>query len=400
MRTPQHASGLAALIRERVQAAEDAAVEGPSEASRAQAIEAIAQALKARRAAMRAARLRRAVGVAAAAAVLIVGGGFAASRALHPGAGSGTASTSAATENQVSLKEQGTGGEIQRADGSKGAFGSDVSLGQGSRVLASAGGTVHLAFATGTELDLSEKGTLEVAETGSTQAFKLERGSVSAHVAKLPQGKRFLVRTADAEVEVRGTRFTVTVAPPASCENGTSTRVAVQEGVVVVRGTNGEVTLRAGDSWPRCETSDAKPKESSAHVDTGPTRSGPATGASPSHEGPSTGPTAPVAALAPVTPVTQAPTLAPGSSLAEQNALFKSALADKAAGNDGAAVASFDKLLQRYPQSPLAESASTERLRLLAKQGSPRAKAAARDYLVRYPNGFAKGLAESLVASP
>jgi outer membrane protein assembly factor BamD (BamD/ComL family) len=63
-------------------------------------------------------------------------------------------------------------------------------------------------------------------------------------------------------------------------------------------------------------------------------------------------------------------------------------------------VASFDKLLQRYPQSPLAESASTERLRLLAKQGSPRAKAAARDYLVRYPNGFAKGLAESLVASP
>lgn len=388
MRTPQHASGLAALIRARVQAAEDAAVEGPSEASRAQAIEAIARALQARRAAMRAARLRRAVGMAAAAAVLLVGGGYAVKRAHHSD-GSGTASTSAGTENQVSLKEQGAGGEIQRADGSKGAFGNDVSLGQGSRVLASAGGTVHLAFATGTELDLSEKGTLEVAETGSTQAFKLERGSVSAHVAKLPQGKRFLVRTSDAEVEVRGTRFSVTVAPPASCENGTSTRVAVQEGVVVVRGTSGEVTLRAGDSWPRCETTDAsKPKETPPRVETGPAKS------------PSAAGTAATVAMAPVTSVMPAVTAAPASSLAEQNALFKNALADKAAGNDGAAVANFDKLLQRYPQSPLAESAATERLRLLAKQGSPRAKAAARDYLARYPNGFAKGLAESLVASP
>lgn len=395
MRTPQHASGLAALIRARVQAAEDAAVEGPSEASRAQAIEAIARSLQARRAAMRAARRRRAVGMVAAAAVLVLGAGYAAKRALHPADGSGTASTSAGAENQVSLKEQGAGGEIQRADGSKGAFGNDVSLGQGSRVLASAGGTVHLAFATGTELDLSEKGTLEVAETGSTQAFKLERGSVSAHVAKLSQGKRFLVRTSDAEVEVRGTRFSVTVAPPASCENGTSTRVAVQEGVVVVRGTSGEVTLRAGDSWPRCETTEAaKPKETLARVETGPAKASSAAG------------TAATVAITPVTPATsQAPSgpsvsAAPASSLAEQNALFKNALADKAAGNDGAAVATFDKLLQRYPQSPLAESAATERLRLLAKQGSPRAKAAARDYLARYPNGFAKALAESLVASP
>jgi ferric-dicitrate binding protein FerR (iron transport regulator) len=363
-----------------VQAAEDAAVEGPSEASRAQAIEAIARALEGRRAAMRAARLRRTIGMAAAAAVLLVGAGFAAKRGLHPVA------VAAGTENQVSLQEQGAGGESQRADGSKGAFGSDVSLGQGSRVLASAGGTVHLAFATGTELDLSEKGTLEVAETGSTQAFKLERGSVSAHVAKLPQGKRFLVRTSDAEVEVRGTRFSVTVAQPASCENGTSTRVAVQEGVVVVRGTSGEVTLRAGDSWPRCETTDAtKPKEGPSHVE-GKASELPA---KPSAFVANAGPTLPTAQPA-----------SPTSSLAEQNALFKSALADKAAGNDGAAVATFDKLLQRYPQSPLAESASTERLRLLAKQGSPRAKSAAREYLVHYPNGFAKGLAESLSTSP
>ncbi len=395
MRTPQHASGLAALIRARVQASEDAAVEGPSEASRAQAIEAIARALQARRAAMRAARLRRAVALAAAAAVLLVGGGYVATRGLHPAAGAGTG-TASGTENQVSLKERGNGGEIQRADGSKGAFGNDVSLGQGSRVLASAGGTVHLAFATGTELDLSEKGTLEVAETGSTQAFKLERGSVSAHVAKLPQGKRFLVRTSDAEVEVRGTRFTVTVARPASCENGTSTRVAVQEGVVVVRGTSGEVTLRAGDSWPRCETTEAsKPKDNLARVETSPSKSSIPSATPPAHQGQPSGAVASVA-MAPASPAPAGP----ASSLAEQNALFKNALADKAAGNDGAAVATFDKLLQRYPQSPLAESASTERLRLLAKQGSPRAKAAARDYLARYPNGFAKALAESLVASP
>ena len=84
MRTPMHASGLAALVRARVQAAEDAAVVGPSEASRAQAIEAIARALEGRLAAMRAARLRRTIGMAAAAAVLVVGAGFAVKRGMHP----------------------------------------------------------------------------------------------------------------------------------------------------------------------------------------------------------------------------------------------------------------------------------------------------------------------------
>jgi hypothetical protein len=86
------------------------------------------------------------------------------------------------------------------------------------------------------------------------------------------------------------------------------------------------------------------------------------------------------------------------SSLTAQNELFADAIAAKRAGNASEAIASFDRLLTSYPASPLAESASVERLRLLRRRDPARAAAAAREYLARFPDGFARAEADAVLA--
>jgi hypothetical protein len=91
---------------------------------------------------------------------------------------------------------------------------------------------------------------------------------------------------------------------------------------------------------------------------------------------------------------------APGarSQLAEQNDLYASALAARERGDSRAAVALFERLVKKYPSAPLAENAMAERMKVLAAAGSRRAADAARDYLARYPAGFARADAESILA--
>jgi hypothetical protein len=48
---------------------------------------------------------------------------------------------------------------------------------------------------------------MTVGGEGSTQAFRLEAGSLDLKVAKLQDKQRFLVDTPNIEVEVRGTQF-------------------------------------------------------------------------------------------------------------------------------------------------------------------------------------------------
>jgi hypothetical protein len=69
----------------------------------------------------------------------------------------------------------------------------------------------------------------------------------------------------------------------------------------------------------------------------------------------------------------------------------------KRRGDLRGAVASFDRLLSRYPDCPMAQSAAAERMKLLATTDRARASDAARDYLRRYPAGFARDDAESLL---
>ncbi|AKU90935.1 FecR domain-containing protein [Vulgatibacter incomptus] len=80
----------------------------------------------------------------------------------------------------------------------------------------------------------------------SLDLVRLAAGTLSLHVEHLSPRQRFVVATADAEVEVRGTRFQVVA------EDERLVRVSVQEGKVEVR-VSGEapLLLLPGESWER-----------------------------------------------------------------------------------------------------------------------------------------------------
>ncbi len=236
----------------------------------------------------------------------------------------------------------------------------------GSRIVAPPGAHAMLGFSTGTSLTL-DGSDVTVIDARTTQKLELRDGALAAKVAHLESGHRFLVETPDAEVEVRGTTFRVTVVPSSdACADGNRTRVVVTEGVVVVRahGAAAEDRVVAGASWPVACAASAS-----------------SVGAVTQHPLPL--PTA--AALS-------------ASSLSAQNDLFADAMTAKRSGDKRRAVATLDELVGKYPRGPLAESAEAERLRLLRDVDPGRAKSEARAYLTRYPKGFARDEAQAILS--
>jgi len=78
---------------------------------------------------------------------------------------------------------------------------------------------------------------------------RIDDGKLAVQVGKLATGERFRVKTADADIEVRGTKFDVGV------ETGRLTSVAVHDGRVEVRRTDQQVViLSAGESWAPVQT--------------------------------------------------------------------------------------------------------------------------------------------------
>jgi hypothetical protein len=235
-------------------------------------------------------------------------------------------------------------------------------LARGTRLIVPQRARALLAFSTGTNALLDEGADLRLESLGPSEDLELDAGAVDLHVAKIGPDQRFRVQTPDSEVEVRGTQFRVSIAPPdASCGGGTTTRVSVSEGVVVVRHAGGETRVSAGEQWPSScgRTAEMLPAgNGAAHT----------------------------------------PTLAPASNLGAQNDLFAAAVAAKRQGNYRAAVAGFDRFLARYPGSPLAESAYVEKMRVVRATDPSRAVTTARDYLSRFPGGFGHAEAEAIVA--
>jgi hypothetical protein len=244
-----------------------------------------------------------------------------------------------------------------------------AALGAGSRVVTPSSGRATLSFATGTSIDLGEGSDLTIGAEPSSQLLRLVSGFADLHVAKLAPGQRFVLATPDAEIEVRGTQFHVAVTrPDPRCGGGTLTRVTVAEGVVSVRHDGVEARVVAGSQWPlECPG----PAEVSAEPENSVR---PGTGRPP--------PTRPSAI----------------SALTEQNNLFAEAAAAKRRGDGQAALSSLSRLLAKYPGSALAESAYAERMRLLRTTNPAQAVDAAKDYLARYPQGFAKAQAEAIAS--
>jgi hypothetical protein len=210
-------------------------------------------------------------------------------------------------------------------------------------------------FATGTTVEVEGGGDVLVVQADRSQILALGGGALRADVMKLAPGERFVVRTSDAEVEVHGTSFRVAQVP-SPCD-GISTRVTVFEGVVAVRHAGTEDRVASGEEWPRgCDS----PKRTA---------------------------TAPHVAPPALT-----------STLAAQNALYAEALAANRAGDAPGAIAKLDRFLSVYPDSPLAESAAAQRMKLLRDADPSRAQAAAHAYLERYPDGIAKTEADAILA--
>jgi hypothetical protein len=351
---------------------------------RGAAIERIAEALRARGRARRRTRMLTTLALVAGVA-LVVGGGVALRRTPR-GAGTDPGASLHDAHNLGRLVDP-TGGVTAVREGRREPVGVGARLAEGLE-LVTASTEAGLDFDTGTHVTLAGSSRVRLVEQSQRKRFSLESGSLFAKVAKLEADERFVVTTPDAEVEVRGTAFRVSIVPgDPTCAGGSPTRLEVSEGVVVVRHSGTEVRVAAGERWPACEQPPSSP---------------PAQRTSPSAL-PPVAPSAVRVTTTPAPPPAQTTLPAPDASsrLAEQNDLFDEAMRLKKRGEIANALAGLDRLLSRYPSGPLAETAEVERMRLLATSDRARASVAARDYLRRHPGGYARSEAEAIgAASP
>lgn len=252
-----------------------------------------------------------------------------------------------------------------------------------------------LVLATGTRITLDDGGALECREDTATQRFAVLRGRAHLAVAKLRPGQRFLVETPNAELEVRGTAFSVRIdAATPTC--ATRTSVEVEEGAVEVRSGSGRLLLHPGERWANaCSAVDdpaASTSPAAAHLPP------PVPTPAPRERELSPAP----ARAAPTLPAPAAPAAGtvPVSSLTQQNDLYARAESASREGRSEEALSAYARLLALFPSGPLAESASVKRVRLLAQKDKAAARAEARAYLARYPSGVARSEMATLAAPP
>jgi hypothetical protein len=340
MKTPYEEAPLAQLAAQAL-VADEAADPPRALDDRATQIAALERALRSR------ARLRLARRPALAAVVAAVTVAAAAYLAvLSPRSHRNQAARIGAPSGIVTARPTGLAA-VEAVQGSARVAGVDGDLAAGDEIAPGMGldvpgaGELTLRLATGTRLTLASDAAMRVTDIGVFNRFDLERGRLTADVAKLGSGHRFLIATPDAEVEVRGTRFEVVVsARPSTCEPRTRTGVTVLEGVVAVRFGAGEVRVEAGHRWPDCQTSPTDAPRPGRATDRRRQRRQVAQAA-------------PAAAAA-----------AAQSTLAEQNDLMAAALTAEQRGDLEEAERWLDRLVKRHPTGQLADSARAEHRRL------------------------------------
>jgi ferric-dicitrate binding protein FerR (iron transport regulator) len=353
-------------------------------------VAAVEQALRAR--ARRRVLVRRAVALtvgAAAVLALVVGAG-------HLGRRSGAVVDVGKSGGQAgrALTVLGAGGDVRASAGSEDRpLEAGMSVGPGLTLRAPASGEVRVGTADGTQLTLEPRTELSVTEASETQRFALRTGAVRVRVSRLFAGQRFIIDTADAELEVHGTVFRVAVvAADPSCGDGSTTRLSVAEGVVSVRVNGREVGVAAGDTWPSgCDSAlfRIEPVERAA---------GHAAPRRPRASGGEVQSTTPATPTSPAAETVARP-LSPASDLAAQNDLFATAVRAKNAGQLADAARLFGALADAHPRGPLVESATVQRMKALAAINPAAGARAAADYLARFPNGFARPEAVTLAGA-
>jgi hypothetical protein len=362
-------------------------------------VQSVERGLRARRRNQQMVRWTMTAGAAAAVLVLVAGGKTLLSPYPTPSL------APVAEELRIISTPQHPSGMMVGTDAAPVPVVEGMVLPQGFRLVAPPAGEVRIGARRGTTLTLEGGGEVAVKDATNTQRYELKEGAIRARVAKLVTGERFIISTADAEVEVHGTAFRVAVVPvDPACGGGTITRVSVTEGVVSVRRDGAEVRVTPGHVWPeKCnEMQAAAPAAPAAapsarvHVRGGLARSN---GMHVSAPATPVVAEAPAEAPAPVETPVEAPPLSK-SELAAQNDMFASAVRAKRRGQGSQAVRIFERFSREYPNSPLSESAAAQRMKLLAMIDSIAARRAATDYLSHYPTGFARTEAHQLLERP
>jgi len=231
------------------------------------------------------------------------------------------------------------------------------------------------------ELTASAGASWQTSERGPTLAIAVHHGRFAFAVDELRAGQRFLVELSDGELEAGGARFELAV------ERGQASAVRVEQGRVALRlrGRSARV-LTAGEAWsaaaqaPALATSTlvAEQEQPAARVRTGPrARAEAATKLA----------RATSSAVAPASPT------AAGSAGRD----FAAAMAAFSAGDYGRADRLFAAFARAHSADARAEDAWFLRAVAHARRGDLRAsRAAAHEYLRRYPGGLRHTEAERL----
>ena len=401
MTAPKLARAAAKLLAE-----EEIDARAPSTDERDRTVDAIKVELA--RSAQRGRRRRWALPlVSVAAAVLLLGIGAATWFRRGTGSVAAVPPSNRPDANAAVVADTVRGTVFVEKNGERVALRSSAVLARGSKVVAMDGEAI-LVLRSGSKIDVEHATTASLVEDGETELVDIERGAVTSTVTKRGATQRFIVRTPDAEVEVRGTVFRVSRLEDPQC--GVQTRVHVDEGRVMVRAAGQDgATLEPGGDWvsrcvtaqPPAATASASAAATAATAGTASTAATAATAGTASTASlPSSRP-APTAAVTATAPATASSRTLASSELAAQNALFADAMASKTRGDTASALTSLDFLLQKYPRTPLREAAEAQRMNLVAGTDRARAVGLAQGYLIRYPHGFARADAEKIIgASP
>ena len=335
-----------------------------AEAEARQLRDQITRGLESRRSAAPRGRWRPWVVFAAAACLPVVI--WAASSFVHP-----AARTDAAIVRALSGQVAIARGDVERSIAGMGSS----PLGPGDELRTGQDASVSASLPTGAIVDIGPWTRVRFSAGGDRTAVRdrleLVAGRVEVRVPKLPAGSEVRVQTADATVVVHGTKFLVERVAAVGARPA-STRVAVTEGVVTVDTASGRRTLTAGMDLTTGEPP-APPAESTS-----------------------------ASALA--TSAIQEPPAAPAASsrstLGAENALLSEAMRLRRDRQDDRALALVDAFVERYPGSPLMETARVERLRILEETGAmDRLLRDAERYLADYPRGYARDEASRMLAA-
>jgi hypothetical protein len=254
-------------------------------------------------------------------------------------------------------------------------------------------------------IDASPGASWQTIERGAALRLRVESGSFTLEVDKLTDVQRFVVELPDGELEVIGTRFSVRVDP------GGTRHVEVAEGRVALRLRDAlPVSLGAGESWTA--EHEAAPVAAPPSAPTPEPLPTPAAEPLPTPEEPASAPTPVRPAAAPgersvatarqtALPETKRafePPAAEGATTAgTHDGDFARAMAAFRAGDYGQAERLFQDFERHNPSDARQEDSTFLRAVARARRGDAEgARAAARQYLDRYPNGLRAPEAERL----